>query len=188
MCKGSRMRHSWKRKLTSAVVWGVALLTTGTAAMAEGRNGLVEPYLAMELGVGSGEVAEVGQRTSPGRLISGGLLGGSAGFAIGGAASLLPAREDCPDRGEDEALCTGLWIFGGGSLVGAFGMPLGVHIANHRQGKLLPAVLAPPAPPVVPPWLAPWPPWASGADIASSPHAIPHASNSPTMIRRPDML
>jgi hypothetical protein len=77
-----------------------------------------------------------------GRLVAGGLAGGAAdalaGALIAGGLRFLGPCDDqdgCIDRYAD-------WAFSGAVLGQSVGLPLGVHLANDRQGRLPPALLA----------------------------------------------
>ena len=73
---------------------------------------------------------------SNGRLVIGGLAGGAVGFfALGYIGALI-----ADDASDDEFAALG--GFATGAVIGeTIGLPLGVHLANGRQGKLLPSVL-----------------------------------------------
>ena len=74
---------------------------------------------------------------SDGRLILGGLAAGAVGFFAGGYVGALIAD----DASADEFAALG--GFATGAVIGeTIGVPLGVHLANRRQGKLLPSVFA----------------------------------------------
>jgi hypothetical protein len=77
-----------------------------------------------------------------GRLVAGGLAGGATGalagaLIAGGLRFLAPCddQDGCIDRYAD-------WAFSGAVLGQSVGLPLGVHLANGRQGRLPPALLA----------------------------------------------
>jgi hypothetical protein len=77
-----------------------------------------------------------------GRLVAGALAGGAAGALAGGLLAgglrfLGPCddQDGCIDRYAD-------WAFSGAVLGQSVGLPLGVHLANGRQGRLPPALLA----------------------------------------------
>lgn len=135
------------RRVTSGLVMLSVLGSSFTAAVeAAGPQGLpdgplhlVRPYLALQT---QEAPSSAPASASTGRLIAGGILGGAGGFLAGGAAALVPADSDCEDEGDDVGLCRAIWVFAGGSAVGAVGVPLGVHLANGRKGNLALSVLA----------------------------------------------
>lgn len=67
------------------------------------------------------------QETPPAVMAAGGLLGGAVGVFAGGLAGLRLTEHDCEDCGIVGAVYGA--IAGGSAL-----LPLGVHIANRRQG------------------------------------------------------
>jgi hypothetical protein len=73
--------------------------------------------------------------THPGLLVLSGVLGGAAGLVGGAFAGARITRDDCDDCG----LVGGVY---GGIAGWSTGIPLGVHLANGRRGKLLPSLLA----------------------------------------------
>ena len=76
------------------------------------------------------------------RIVGGALLGAVAGGLVSGIAGANYTSRDC---GNNPDTCLGasfpgfLWGAGAGMTLGA---PLGAHLANRRQGKLLQSVLA----------------------------------------------
>jgi hypothetical protein len=75
-------------------------------------------------------------------LVAGGLAGGAAGAVVGGLlAGGLRSLGPCDDQ--DGCLAVyAEWAVSGAFLGQSLGLPLGVHLANHRQGNLAPAILA----------------------------------------------
>ena len=72
--------------------------------------------------------------THPGWLAVGGVLGGAAGLVGGAYVGARITEDDCED----------CFLLGGihGAIGGwSTGIPLGVHLANGRRGKLLPSML-----------------------------------------------
>lgn len=67
------------------------------------------------------------RETSPAVMAAGGLLGGVVGVFAGGVAGLRLTEHDCEDCGIVGAVYGA--IAGGSAL-----LPLGVHVANRRQG------------------------------------------------------
>jgi hypothetical protein len=74
-------------------------------------------------------------RTHPALLVLSGVLGGAAGLVGGALAGARITQGDCEDCG----LVGGIY---GGIAGWSTGIPLGVHLANGRRGKLLPSLLA----------------------------------------------
>lgn len=71
------------------------------------------------------------QPTAEYRMILGGLVGGALGFFVGGFAGALINSDD---SGDD--LAGALQGFALGATIGeTITLPLGVHLANHRQGN-----------------------------------------------------
>ena len=71
------------------------------------------------------------QPTAEYRMILGGLVGGAVGFFVGGFAGAL--INDTDDSEDDLAALAGFAL---GATVGeTIALPLGVHLANHRQGN-----------------------------------------------------
>jgi hypothetical protein len=87
--------------------------------------------------------AQLAMKERPtGRLMVGGLAGGAAGalaggLLAGGLCALGPCddQDGCLDRYAD-------WAVSGAVLGQSLGLALGVHLANDRQGRLPPALLA----------------------------------------------
>jgi hypothetical protein len=73
--------------------------------------------------------------THPALLVLSGVLGGAAGLVGGALAGARITQDDCEDCG----LVGGIY---GGVAGWSTGIPLGVHLANGRRGKLLPSLLA----------------------------------------------
>ena len=73
--------------------------------------------------------------THPGLLALSGVLGGAAGLVGGALAGARITQDDCEYCG----LVGGVY---GGIAGWSTGIPLGVHLANGRRGKLLPSLLA----------------------------------------------
>ena len=102
---------------------------------------LVLPVLALQTAPPpTARVNESFTDVQTGRLYAGAVLGGLSGLAVGGAAGFAAAG--CDQSDEDFGLCLIPWIGGGGAIGGAIGVPLGVHLANHRQGRVMPAIAA----------------------------------------------
>ena len=74
-------------------------------------------------------------RTHPALLAGGGVLGGAAGLVGGAIVGARATRDDC----EDCFLLGGIY---GAIAGGSAGLPLGVHVANGRRGRLLPSLAA----------------------------------------------
>jgi hypothetical protein len=71
------------------------------------------------------------QPVSDGRMILGGLLGGAIGFFGGGFAGAV--INDTDDSEDDLAALAGFAL---GAVIGeTLTLPLGVHVANRRQGN-----------------------------------------------------
>jgi hypothetical protein len=73
--------------------------------------------------------------THPGLLALGGVLGGAVGLVGGAYVGARITEDDCED-------CFLLGGIRGAIAGGSAGIPLGVHLANGRRGKLLPSLLA----------------------------------------------
>jgi hypothetical protein len=73
--------------------------------------------------------------THPGLLALSGALGGAAGLVGGALAGARITGGNCDDCG----LIGGVY---GGIAGWSAGIPLGVHLANGRRGKLLPSLLS----------------------------------------------
>jgi hypothetical protein len=83
--------------------------------------------------------AAPGEGRSTGALMAGGLAGGVAGVVVGAVAGAKLAEIDCTE-GCDES---GLYMALIGAAVGeTLLLPLGVHLANRRQGSYFPAMMA----------------------------------------------
>jgi hypothetical protein len=72
------------------------------------------------------------------RLVAGGVVGGIAGFFLFGYAGAVIA--DTPDSNEGFDELAGFVV--GATIGESLGIPVGVHLANRREGKVLPAILA----------------------------------------------
>lgn len=76
------------------------------------------------------------------RLVAGGLLGGAAGALAGGLAGFAVGGNRCDDEGNPDS-CRGLEGAAIGTVAGeALGIPLGVHMAGGRRGRLAPSMAA----------------------------------------------
>lgn len=71
------------------------------------------------------------------RLVVGGVVGGVAGFFLFGYAGAMIA--DDPDSNEGFEELAGFVV--GATIGESIGLPVGVHLANRREGKVLPAML-----------------------------------------------
>jgi hypothetical protein len=73
---------------------------------------------------------------STARLLTGGLIGGGTGLLVGGLAGAVIGSNRCTDPGNPDS-CSGLeGLVIGGIMGEAVGIPLGVHLANRRRGRL----------------------------------------------------
>lgn len=76
------------------------------------------------------------------RLVTGGVLGGAAGLAVGGLAGAMVGSNTCLDEGNPDSCRGAEGMFIGGLAGETLSIPLGVHLANGRAGRLLPSMLA----------------------------------------------
>jgi hypothetical protein len=74
-----------------------------------------------------------GHTTDPALLVLGGVIGGAAGLLAGGLVGARPTEHRCEDCG----FVGGVY---GAVAGGSVGLPLGVHVANGRRGRVLPAL------------------------------------------------
>jgi hypothetical protein len=77
-----------------------------------------------------------------GRLVLGGVLGGAAGLATGGVIGVAVGANHCTDEGNPDSCHAPQGLVYGAVAGQTISIPLGVHIANSRQGRLLPGMLA----------------------------------------------
>jgi hypothetical protein len=78
------------------------------------------------------------QSASTPAMVAGGLAGAAIGFVVFGYIGALIT--DDPDSSEDLGAIAGGII--GGSIGESVLLPTGVHLVNHRRGKLVPSILA----------------------------------------------
>lgn len=109
-----------------------------TAVMAQQSRFLYQ-YRSFETGTTGTPVPVMEQHDNTGRMVLGGLGLGAVGLAGGAALGYAIARQGCDD---DEWFCG----WGGMAISGlsgvSFGIPLGTHLGNRRQGNLERAMLA----------------------------------------------
>ncbi|CAN5774388.1 hypothetical protein BH23GEM9_BH23GEM9_25560 [soil metagenome] len=79
---------------------------------------------------------------STARLLAGGVLGGGAGLAAGGLIGLVIGANHCLDEGNPDSCHAMEGVVYGGTAGMTLSIPLGVHLANGREGRLAPSLLA----------------------------------------------
>lgn len=97
------------------------------------------------LPVSSASAQQADRAASPrpvARLIAGGVLGGAAGLATGGVIGVAIGANHCTDEGNPDSCHAPQGLVYGAVAGQTLSIPLGVHIANSRQGSLLPSMLA----------------------------------------------
>lgn len=145
----------------------IALLAVGTISPAQARQArpinlfgpeLEEAVYAPLQGVAAGKWLAVGARSTSGlqpawaeamaepaegrstvALMTGGIVGGVAGLLIGGATAAGLGNLGCTEGCGESGL---YWALLGAAVGETISLPLGVHLANRRQGSYLFAMLA----------------------------------------------
>jgi hypothetical protein len=127
--------------IRAAALLGGLFLSAAAPAAAQQRA--PSPFRAAAGHAERGPVLDAAQVARPaGPLVLGGVVGGLAGALAGGAlgGALSYALVRCDDQ--DGCLEDYVNAAFNGAVVGAsIGIPLGVHRANDRQGRLRPALL-----------------------------------------------
>jgi hypothetical protein len=86
--------------------------------------------------------AQHAQPASVARLAVGGVIGGAVGLAAGGFTGAWIGSNHCSDEGNPDS-CRPLQGLVLGAAIGqTLSVPLGVHVANGRRGRLGPSLLA----------------------------------------------
>jgi hypothetical protein len=79
---------------------------------------------------------------STARLLAGGVLGGAVGVAVGGLTGAYIGANHCKDEGNPDS-CHGIeGLLYGAAAGNTLSIPVGVHLANARAGRLAPSMLA----------------------------------------------
>jgi hypothetical protein len=76
------------------------------------------------------------------RLVAGGVLGGAAGLAVGGLGGAWIGGNSCDDDGNPDSCHGAEGLFFGAVAGQSLSVPVGVHLANQRAGRLGPSLLA----------------------------------------------